>query len=25
VQIVLSCGKGYRLPEPIRRAHSIAK
>jgi deoxyribonuclease V len=24
VQIVLSCGKGYRLPEPIRRAHSIA-
>ena len=25
VQIVLACGKGYRLPEPTRRAHTLAK
>lgn len=25
VQIVLACGRGYRLPEPIRRAHALAK
>jgi deoxyribonuclease V len=24
-QIVLACGKGFRLPEPIRRAHFLAK
>jgi deoxyribonuclease V len=21
VQIVLACGRGYRLPEPVRQAH----
>ena len=25
VQIILACGKGYRLTEPIRRAHALAK
>ncbi len=25
VEIILACGKGYRLPEPIRQAHGVAK
>ena len=24
IQIVLACGKGYRLPEPTRQAHTLA-
>jgi deoxyribonuclease V len=24
VEIILACGKGYRLPEPIRQAHILA-
>lgn len=25
IEIILACGKGFRFPEPIRRAHSLAK
>lgn len=25
VAIILACGKGYRLPEPVRQAHILAK